>query len=48
MTQLYEKSIKTLELPAVLDMLAAQAVSAPAKEKVATIRPADSAYEVSR
>lgn len=48
MTQLYEKSIKTLELPAVLEMLAAQAVSVPAKEKTAILRPADSVYEVRR
>lgn len=31
-----------------LEMLAAQAVSAPAKEKVSTLRPADSVYEVRR
>ncbi len=48
MTQLYEKSIKTLELPAVLDMLSAEAVSIPAKEKLLLLRPADSAYEVKR
>lgn len=46
MTELYEKSIKTLELPAVLDLLAAEAVSAPAKEKVHTIRPSAGVYEV--
>lgn len=48
MTQLYEKSIKTLELPAVLELLSAEAVSLPAKEKLLLLRPADSVYEVRR
>ncbi|NCB73729.1 MAG: endonuclease MutS2 [Clostridia bacterium] len=48
MTQLYEKSIKTLELPAVLELLSKEAVSLPAKEAVLYLRPADSEYEVKR
>jgi len=48
MTQLYEKSIKTLELPAVLELLSKEAVSLPAKEAVLSLRPADSEYEVKR
>lgn len=48
MTDLYEKSIKTLELPAVLELLAAEAVSAPAKERVLALRPAETEYEVRR
>ena len=43
MTDLYEKSIKTLELPAVLEMLSAEAVSLPAKDRVLELRPADNA-----
>lgn len=48
MTELYEKSIRTLELPAVLEMLAAEAVSPAAKEKVFSLRPSDSRYAVKR
>ena len=48
MTELYEKSVKTLELPAVLELLAGEAVSIPAKETVLALRPADSEYEVKR
>lgn len=48
MTDLYEKSLKTLELPAVLEMLAGEAVSEPAKESVLALRPAESEYEVKR
>ena len=48
MTQLYEKSVGTLELPAVLEMLSIEAVSLPAKEKVLTLRPSDSEYDVKR
>lgn len=48
MIELYEKSIKTLELPAVLDLLAAEAVSEPAKEKVYTVRPSTHVYEVKK
>lgn len=48
MTELYEKSVKTLELPAVLELLSAEAVSMPAKEMVLSLRPSDSEYEVKR
>ncbi len=46
--ELYEKSLATLELPAVLNMLASEAVSATAKEKCLELRPANSPYEVRR
>lgn len=48
MTELYEKSVKTLELPAVLGLLSKEAVSIPAKETVLTLNPSDSEYEVKR
>lgn len=48
MTELYEKSVKTLELPAVLELLSKEAVSIPAKELVLTLHPSDSEYEVKR
>jgi len=48
MTELYEKSVRTLELPAVLDLLSHEAVSVPGKEKSLSLRPADSAYEIKR
>jgi DNA mismatch repair protein MutS2 len=44
----YEKSIGVLELPAVLDMLAQEAVSAPAKESCLALPPSDDAREVRR
>ena len=44
----FEKSLTTLELPAVLEMLAAEASSAPAKEKCLALRPSSDAYEVKR
>lgn len=44
----YEKSLNTLELPAVLNMLAAEAVSQNAKESALMLRPSDDAYEVKR
>ena len=37
----FEKSLHTLELPAVLEMLAREAVSQEAKEKALGIRPSD-------
>lgn len=43
---LYEKSLKTLELPAILTMLAAEAASAPAKEAAGALRPDGDIYEV--
>ncbi len=46
--ELYEKSLKTLELPAVLEMLAKEAVSIPAREKCLEIRPSVHRAEVQR
>ncbi len=44
--ELFEKSLRTLELPAVLEMLAAEAVSDPAREKCAQLRPSADIFEV--
>ena len=44
----YEKSLQTLELPAVLELLAAEADSESAKAACHAIAPTDSAYEVRR
>lgn len=44
----YEKSLITLELPAVLDLLAAQAGSEAAKAACRALKPSDSEYEVRR
>lgn len=46
--QLYEKSLNTLELPAVLELLAREAVSQPAKEETMALRPSSDLYEVRR
>jgi len=46
MTTLYEKSLNVLELPAVLDMLAAQAVSETAKERARALAPSGDRYTV--
>jgi DNA mismatch repair protein MutS2 len=43
---LYEKSLKTLELPTVLDMLAGEAVSAEAREAALQLTPSPDIYEV--
>ncbi len=43
---LYEKSLKTLELPAVLNMLAAEAVSEDAKAAALALTPGDDIHEV--
>jgi DNA mismatch repair protein MutS2 len=48
MTDLFEKSIHTLELTRVLELLAAQAVSEEAKERCLALRPATEEDEVSR
>ena len=48
MSELFEKSIRTLELPAVLDMLARFAVSDAAKAKCLHLKPATEAEEVLR
>lgn len=43
--ELYEKSLKTLELPSVLEILAQEAVSGPAKNKAMELRPTSDASE---
>ena len=48
MTTLYEKSLNILQLPAVLDMLAAEAVSQPAKDAAKKLTPAEDVYEIRR
>ncbi len=48
MSELFEKSIRTLELPAVLEMLSAKAVSEAAREKCRHIMPATDRQEVLR
>ena len=47
MSDLFEKSIRTLELPAVLEMLAQRAVSDEAKERCRRLRPATEPETVS-
>ena len=46
MTDLMEKSLQTLEFPAVLELLAAQAVSDETRERVRNIRPSTDRGEV--
>ena len=46
MTNLMEKSLQTLEFPAVLELLAAQAVSDETRERVRNIRPSTDRGEV--
>ena len=48
MSELFDKSIRTLELPAVLELLAAQAVSAEAKDRCRRLTPETEAEEVLR
>lgn len=48
MSELFEKSIRTLELPRVLQLLSDQAVSAAAKERCLQIRPETETEEVLR
>ena len=48
MSEMFEKSVRTLELPRVLQMLADQAVSPEAKVKCAAVRPETEAEEVLR
>ncbi len=45
---LFEKSLQTLEFPAVLQMLAQQAVSETAKERALALAPAENIYECRR
>jgi len=42
----HEKSLNTLELPEVLEMLSAEAVSESAKDRAAALRPSISIYEI--
>ena len=44
--EFHEKSLNTLELPVVLEMLAAEAVSQSAKERAAALRPSSNIYEI--
>ena len=44
----YEKSLKTLELPAVLDLLAAEAVSTAARDAARALRPSGDRAEVEK
>ena len=44
--EMFEKSINTLELPAVLEMLANAAVSEPAQERARALRPSADVYEI--
>ena len=46
MSELFDKSIRTLELPAVLKMLADQCSSAEAREKALAVVPQTEADEV--
>ena len=48
MSELFEKSIRTLELPAVLELLSEQAVSAEAKRRARGLRPETEPEEVLR
>ncbi len=48
MTELYEKSLRTLEFPRVLEMLAAQCVTQEAKDRALEIRPSDDYRTVAR
>ena len=48
MTELFEKSIKTLELPRVLELLSAQAATEEGKERCLALRPAADSWQVER
>ena len=48
MSELFEKSMRTLELPRVLELLSQQAISAEAKERALHIRPETEPEEVLR
>ena len=48
MSELFDKSIRTLELPRVLQRLSDQAVSAEAKERALRLRPETETEEVLR
>lgn len=46
--RLYEKSLRVLELPEILKMLAAEAVSENAKEKALSLSPSDDIYQIKK
>ena len=48
MTELYEKSLRTLEFPRVLEMLAGQCVTQEAKDRAMKLRPSTEEREVQR
>ena len=48
MSDLFDKSIRTLELPRVLELLSEQAVSAEAKQRALRLRPETEPEEVLR
>ena len=48
MSELFEKSIRTLELPRVLELLREQAISPEAKERALRLRPETEREEVER
>ena len=48
MTQLFEKSIRVLELPRVLELLERHAISAAAKERARNLTPSTEPGEVRR
>ena len=48
MTDLFEKSMRTLELPRVLELLSEQAVTEEGKEKALALRPLTDADDVRR
>ena len=48
MTELFEKSIHTLELPKVLELLAAQAVTEEGKRRARELRPETDPDEVAK
>ena len=48
MTDLFEKSIQTLELPRVLELLAAQAVTEEGKRRARKLRPETDPDQVTR
>lgn len=48
MTELQKKSLNTIELNKILDMLASEAVTSRAKEKALALTPTDSVYECDR
>ena len=48
MSELFEKSIRTLELPRVLELLSQQAISPEAKERSLRLRPETEREEVER